>query len=84
VHSLKGEPNVIDIRNIGLVAGVELAPIEGAPTKRAFGVFLDCWQQGLMLRSTGDILALSPPLIVERCHIDQMVETLRGAIRRAA
>jgi beta-alanine--pyruvate transaminase len=84
VHSLKGEPNVIDIRNIGLVAGVELTPIEGAPTKRAFGVFLDCWQQGLMLRSTGDILALSPPLIVERTHIDQMVETLRGAIRRAA
>jgi beta-alanine--pyruvate transaminase len=84
VHSLKGEPNVIDIRNIGLVAGVELTPIEGTPTKRAFGVFLDCWQQGLMLRSTGDILALSPPLIVERSHIDQMVETLRGAIRRAA
>jgi beta-alanine--pyruvate transaminase len=61
-----------------------LTPIEGAPTKRAFGVFLDCWQQGLMLRSTGDILALSPPLIVQRSHIDQMVETLRGAIRRAA
>jgi beta-alanine--pyruvate transaminase len=84
VHSLKGEPNVIDIRNIGLVGGIELAPIEGAPTKRAFGVFLDCWQQGLMVRSTGDILALSPPLIAQRSHIDQMVETLRGAIRRAA
>jgi beta-alanine--pyruvate transaminase len=84
VHSLKGEPNVIDIRNIGLVAGIELQAIEGAPTKRAFGMFLDCWQQGLMVRSTGDIIALSPPLIVQRSHIDQMVDTLRGAIRRAA
>jgi beta-alanine--pyruvate transaminase len=84
VHSLKGEPNVIDIRNIGLVGGIELQPIAGAPTQRAFGVFLDCWQQGLMVRSTGDTLALSPPLIAARSHIDQMVETLRGAIRRAA
>jgi beta-alanine--pyruvate transaminase len=84
VHSLKGEPNVIDIRNIGLVGGIELQAIEGAPTKRAFSVFLDCWEQGLMVRSTGDIIALSPPLIAQRAHIDQMVETLRGAIRRAA
>ena len=84
VHSLKGEPNVIDIRNIGLVGGVELQPVEGAPTKRGFGVFLDCWEQGLMVRSTGDVVALSPPLIIERSHIDQVVETLRGAIRRTA
>jgi beta-alanine--pyruvate transaminase len=84
VHSLKGEPHVIDVRNFGLVGGIELAPIEGHPTKRAFDIFLDCWQQGLLLRTTGDILALSPPLIVERSHIDQIVDMLRGAIRRAA
>jgi beta-alanine--pyruvate transaminase len=84
LHSLKGEPNVIDVRNVGLVGGVELAPIAGSPTKRAFDVFLDCWQQGMLIRTTGDIVALSPPLIVERSHIDQIVDTLRGAIRRAA
>jgi beta-alanine--pyruvate transaminase len=84
VHSLRGEPNVIDIRNIGLVAGVELAPIAGQPAKRAFDVFLDCYDKGVMLRTTGDIVAMSPPLIVQSAHIEQMVETLRGAIRRAA
>ena len=84
VHSLRGEPNVIDIRNIGLVGGVELAPLPGEPAKRAFGVFLDCFEQGLMLRTTGDTVAISPPLIIERGQIDQIVETLRGAIRRAA
>lgn len=84
VHSLKDEPNVIDIRNIGLVGGVELAPVPGQPTKRAFDVFLDCWQQGLLVRTTGDIVALSPPLIIERAQIDRIVDALRAAIRRAA
>jgi len=84
VHALAGEPNVIDVRNIGLVAGVELAPIPGQPTKRAFDIFLDCWQQGLLVRTTGDIVALSPPLIVERGQIDRIVDMLRQAIRRAA
>ncbi len=84
VHALKGEPHVIDIRNFGLVAGIELSPVAGAPTKRAFDVFLDCWQQGLMLRTTGDIIAMSPPLIIERSHIDQMVDTVRTALRRVA
>jgi beta-alanine--pyruvate transaminase len=84
VHSLRGEPHVIDIRNFGLVAGVELAPIAGQPTKRAFDIFLDCYDKGVMLRTTGDIVAMSPPLIVQSEHIEQMVETLRGAIRRAA
>ena len=84
LHSLKGEPNVIDIRNFGLVGGVELTPLAGEPTKRALGVFLDCWDKGVMLRYTGDIIAVSPPLIIERQQIDQIVDTLRGAIRRAA
>ncbi|HMR70140.1 MAG TPA: aspartate aminotransferase family protein, partial [Rubrivivax sp.] len=75
---------VVDVRNIGLVGGVELAPIPGEPTKRAFGVFLDCWQHGVMLRTTGDTVAMSPPLIIERAQIDQLVQTLREALRRAA
>ncbi len=84
VHSLKGEPNVIDIRNIGLVGGIELAPLSGEPTKRAFDIFLDLYEKGLLVRTTGDTVALSPPLIIERGQIDQMVDMLRGAIRRAA
>jgi beta-alanine--pyruvate transaminase len=84
VHSLKGEPNVIDVRNIGLVGGIELAPIPGAPTKRAFDAFLDCWQHGILIRTTGDTIALSPPLIIERGHVDQLVDGVRAAIRRAA
>ena len=84
VHSLKGLPNVIDVRNFGLVGAVELAPLAGEPGKRAFNLFLDCYDKGVMLRVTGDTVAISPPLIIERAQIDQIVDTLRGAIQRAA
>ncbi|HOX67118.1 MAG: aspartate aminotransferase family protein [Rhizobacter sp.] len=84
VHSLAGLPHVIDIRNIGLVGGIELAPIAGDPGKRAFQVFLDCWEQGVLVRTTGDTVALSPPLIIETGHIERIIDTLTGAIRRAA
>ena len=84
VHSLQGEPNVIDIRNIGLVGGIELSPIAGSPAKRAFDIFLDCFAKGVLIRTTGDTLALSPPLIIERGQIDELVDTVRGAIRRNA
>lgn len=84
VHSLAGLPNVIDIRNIGLVAGIELAPVAGEPGKRAFAVFLDCYEHGVLVRTTGDTVALSPPLIVEQAHIEQITGTLADAIRRAA
>ena len=84
LHSLKGLPNVIDIRNIGLVGGVELAPLPGEPAKRAFNVFLDCWEQGLMVRTTGDTVALSPPLIIEKSQIDRIVDVLGAAIKRCA
>jgi beta-alanine--pyruvate transaminase len=84
LHSLKGLPNVIDIRNIGLVGGIELAPRAGEPGKRAFDVFLDCWEQGVLVRMTGDIIALSPPLIVEHKHIEQMVGAIGTAIKRVA
>ncbi len=84
VHTLDDLPNVIDVRNLGLVGGIELAPIAGEPGKRAFQVFLDCWEHGVLVRNTGDTIALSPPLIIEKQHIEHIVGTLAGAIARAA
>jgi beta-alanine--pyruvate transaminase len=84
LHALKGLPNVIDIRNIGLVGGIELAPRPGAPTLRAFDVFLDCYNAGVLIRTTGDTVALSPPLIIERAQIDELVGTIATAIKRVA
>ncbi len=81
LHSLKGAPNVIDVRNIGLVGGIELAPRPGEPGKRAFDVFLECWQRGVLIRTTGDTIALSPPLIVENKHIDQIIGTLADVLK---
>ena len=80
VHSLRDAPNVIDIRNIGLAAAVELAPRPGAPTVRAMEVFQKAFDAGLLVRCTGDILALSPPLIVSKGQIDEIVDGLRKAI----
>lgn len=84
VHALRGEPHVVDIRNIGLVAGIELAPRPGLPGARAFDVFLDCFAQGVLVRTTGDTIALSPPLIIEPAQIDELVATVRTAIARVA
>lgn len=81
LHSLKGEPNVIDVRNIGLIAAVELQGIEGQPTARAMQIFRECYDFGVIVRTTGDTLAFSPPLILEKAHIDTLVETLRTALR---
>ena len=84
MHSLRDAPHVIDIRNIGLVAGIELQPIDGQPGQRAFSVFLDCWEQGVLIRTTGDTIALSPPLIIEEAQIEHIVQTLRRALLRVA
>jgi beta-alanine--pyruvate transaminase len=84
LHSLKGLPHVVDVRNIGLVGGIELAPIAGQPGKRAFDVFLECWERGVLIRTTGDTIALSPPLIIENLHIDQMVGTLADVLKTNA
>ncbi len=73
VHSLRGKPHVIDVRTIGLVAGIELEPRPGAPTKRGTALFQKCFDAGLLVRATGDTIALSPPLILETGHIDEMV-----------
>ena len=84
LHSLKGLPHVIDIRNLGLMGGIEFQPVAGSPGKRAYDVFLACWERGVLVRMAGDVIALSPPLIVERAHIDQIVGTLADAIKRVA
>jgi beta-alanine--pyruvate transaminase len=82
LHSLKGEPHVIDIRNFGLIGAAELEPIAGQPTARAMQVFRDCYDNGVIVRTTGDTLAFSPPLIIEESHIEQLVDTVRAALKR--
>ena len=81
LHSLEGLPHVIDIRNIGLVGAIELEPIAGSPTKRAFSAFLKAYEQGLLVRTTGDIIALSPPLIISEDQIGEIVSTLSGILK---
>jgi beta-alanine--pyruvate transaminase len=81
LHSLKGLPHVIDVRNLGLVGAVELEPIAGAPTKRAFAAFVKAFEDGILIRTTGDIIAMSPPLIVEKSHIDILIGKLGAIIK---
>jgi beta-alanine--pyruvate transaminase len=81
VHSLKGLPHVIDIRNIGLMCGIELAPLPEMPGKRAYERFLRCFEKGVLVRSAGDTIALTPPLIADKKDIDQIVGTLADALK---
>lgn len=81
MHSLKGTPHVIDVRNLGLVAGIELESLPGQPGTRAYNCMVRCFEQGLLIRVTGDIIALSPPLIIEKHQIDQIVEQLGQVLR---
>jgi len=80
VHSLADARHVIDIRDFGLIAGIELSPRPGAPTARAMEAFEAAFDQGLLIRVTGDIIALSPPLIIEEAQIDRVVETIRKVL----
>ena len=73
LHSLADHPFVIDIRNIGLIGAIELEPIQEHPTKRAFSAFLRAFERGCLIRTTGDIIALSPPLIINKAQIDELV-----------
>jgi beta-alanine--pyruvate transaminase len=84
VHDLKGLPHVIDIRNLGLIAAVELAPIAGQPAKRAFDAFMRAFQKGLLVRTTGDIIALSPPLTITKATIDEIFGKLAEVLKEAA
>jgi beta-alanine--pyruvate transaminase len=81
LHSLRGLPHVIDVRNIGLIGAVELTPIAGEPTKRAFGAFLNAYDKGILIRTTGDIIAMSPPLIIERAQIDELIGKLAEVLK---
>ena len=84
VHSLRGLPHVIDLRNYGLIGAVELEARQGKPGARGFEVFLKCFERGVMVRQTGDTIAMSPPLIIEGKQIDRLLETLGAVIRETA
>ena len=81
LHSLKGEPHVIDVRNIGMVGAIELEPIAGQPSKRAFSAFVKAFERGALIRTTGDIIALSPPLIITKGQIDELFDHVREVLR---
>ena len=80
LHSLKGAPHVIDVRNLGLVGGIELAPRAGAPGRRAYEAMVRCFEAGVLIRVTGETIALSPPLIIEEAQIAQIVDTIRTVL----
>ncbi len=81
VHSLKGVRGVIDLRSIGLIAGIELEPIAGKPTARAYECLVRCYEKGVLIRTTGDIIALSPPLIISKSQIDELFSVVRDVIK---
>jgi beta-alanine--pyruvate transaminase len=83
-HSLKGLPHVVDIRNIGLLAAIELAPLEGQPGQRAYAVHKACLERGCLIRSAGDTMLLSPPLIIEHAQIDELFTVLADVLRASA
>jgi beta-alanine--pyruvate transaminase len=81
VHSLKGAPHVRDLRNLGLIAGIELESRPGKPAERGFETYLKSFEKGLLIRTTGDIIALSPPLIIEKSQIDQIFAILADVLK---
>jgi beta-alanine--pyruvate transaminase len=81
VHALKGLPHVIDLRTIGLIAGIELEPIPGKPGARAYQALKKAFADGILIRTTGDIIALSPPLILEKQHIDELFGKLANVLK---
>ncbi len=83
-HALKGIPFVRDVRNIGLVAGIELEPTPGKPGARAFATYLKCYEMGVLVRYTGDVIAISPPLTVEKNEIDRIFSCIAEALTSIA
>jgi len=85
MHSaFKGLPNVIGIRTLGLAGAVELTSIAGAPGKRVYDIFLDCYHKGVLIRPAGENLVICPPYIVEKEHIEKIVNTVADSIRKHA
>jgi beta-alanine--pyruvate transaminase len=81
LHGLKGLPHVVDIRAFGLVGAIELEPVAGEPARRGFSAFLDAYERGVLVRTTADTIALSPPLIISRAEIDKLAETLAAVLK---
>ena len=84
IHSLRQAPGVVDVRDIGLVGAVELAPAPGRPGARGYDVMCRAFELGLLVRVTGDTIALSPPLIISEPQIDELIEKLASAIAESA
>jgi beta-alanine--pyruvate transaminase len=85
MHSaFKGLPNVIGIRTLGLAGAVELAPIAGTPGKRAYDIFMECYHHGVLVRPAADNIVICPPYIIEKEHIDRIVNVVADAIRKNA
>jgi beta-alanine--pyruvate transaminase len=85
VHSLKGLPHVVDIRNVGMMGAVEVAPASGpAPSARAQDIFDRVFEKGVLLRFTGNTIPMSPPLVSEKKHLDQIIDVLRESINESA
>ncbi len=81
VHALKGLPHVIDVRNIGLIGAVEFAPDPAQAGKRGYDRFVKAFEDGILVRQTGDIIALSPPLIISKSEIDQLFDTFTKVLK---
>ena len=81
MHALQGLPHIIDIRNIGLVGAIEFDPVPGEPTKRAYDRFVKAFEHNILVRQTGDIIALSPPLIISKAEIDELFDTLTPILK---
>ena len=84
LHALRPLPNIMDLRNFGLIGAIELAPRANAPGTRAYDVFTGCYEAGLLTRATGDTIALSPPLIIENDQIDQLFDILEQVLKKTA
>jgi beta-alanine--pyruvate transaminase len=80
-HNLRSRPNIVDVRNYGLIVGIEFAPVRDRPMTRAFDAFLKCFEKGVLTRVTGDVLAMSPPLIIEKPQIDELFGTLDDVMK---
>ncbi len=81
LHGLRDLPHVIDIRNMGLIGAVELQGIDGQPGKRAFDAFLKAYEAGILIRVTGDTIAMSPPLIISKAQIDELIGKLAEVLK---
>jgi beta-alanine--pyruvate transaminase len=84
LHGLKGAPHVVDVRNLGLMGAVEMAPRPGAPGARGYDAHVKCFEAGALVRYTADTVAFSPPLVSDRAHIDRLVDTLRQVLGKMA